>query len=182
MFNFSPLKEKIKEIEEWLAKELSQVRTGRAVPTLLDAIKVESYGATVPINHIGSVTIEDSRTLRVSLWDATQGKAIEKAITAANLGVSVTSDDRGIRVFFPELTSERRVILAKLVKEKLENARVSLRKERDHAWEEIQKKETEGGMGEDDKFRLKSDMQKMIDEGGKRLDAVALRKQKEIES
>ena|SRR3989344_2465119 len=180
MFNFTPFKNKIKEVEEWLKKEESQIRTGRATPAILDGVKVESYGALLPVSQVGSINIEDQRSLRVTPWDMSQAKAVEKAIVAANLGVSVSADDKGVKIFFPELTSERRTLLVKLAKEKLEEARKSLRMERDHVWEEIQKKEKEGGMGEDEKFRLKNEMQKIVDETNKKFDEMHARKEKEI--
>jgi ribosome recycling factor len=181
-YDFTQLKKKVKDVEEWLKREQSQIRTGRATPTLLDGVQAEVYGARTPISQIGSMSIEDPRTLRLTLWDTGQVKSVEKAIVAANLGVSVAVDEKGIRIFFPELTSERRVSLGKIAKEKLESSRISLRKLRDEAWEDIQKKEKMGGMSEDEKFRFKSDMEKIIQEGNKALDDAAARKEKEIMS
>jgi ribosome recycling factor len=181
-YDFNPLKKKIKDVEEWLKREQMQIRTGRATPALLDNVKVESYGSMMNLNQVGSMSTEDPRTLRVSVWDTTQLKAVEKAIIAANLGVAVAVDDKGIRVSFPELTSERRVSLIKIAKEKLESARISLRKLRDETWDDIQKKEKDGGMGEDEKFRFKTEMEKLIQEGNKMLDEAATRKEKEIMS
>ena len=111
--------EKLKEVNEWLQKEYSGIRTGQASPMLLDAVKVESYGSYMPINQVGSVNIEDARTLRISVWDKSAVSAIEKAIREADLGISTVSDSDGVRVIFPELTSERRVQLMKLAKAKL---------------------------------------------------------------
>lgn len=180
MYNFSPFKDKIKSLESWLAAELIQIRTGRATPALLDSVKVDSYGSKVPVNQVAGITTEDPRTLRVSPWDSSIAKEIEKAIMVANLGVSVALDDKGVRVFFPELTAERRTMLTKLVKEKLESARTTLRGERDKVSKDIEAKEKQGGMGEDDKFRLKTEMQKLVDEANKKLGEVAERKEKEI--
>lgn len=179
-YNFSNLKQKIKDVEEHLKNEYLGIRTGRASPALLDSIRVESYGSKLPVNQVAAISIEDARTLRISPWDNTQIKEIEKAITNSNLGVSISVDDKGIRIFFPELTSERREVLIKLVKEKLEGARISLRGERDHTWTDIQNQEKEGGMGEDEKFRYKDEMQKIVDDANNALEAVAERKEKEI--
>lgn len=179
-YNFAPFKEKTKQAGVWLSKEISSIRTGRATPVILDGIMVESYGTTVPIKEAASITTEGARSLRVTPWDASLSKLIEKAIAASNLGLSVAVDEKGVRVTFPELTSERRQSLSKILKQKLEEARVSLRKERDKAWDDIQKKEKEGGMGEDEKFRLKAEMQKITDEAGKELDKIAARKETEI--
>lgn len=182
LYDFSKLKNKIKEIEEWLKKEYTGVRTGMAAPALLDNVVVESYGSRMGIKELASVSIEDARSLRVSPWDSSQIVSIEKAISLANLGVSIRVDEKGLRVLFPELTTERRQSLIKIANSKLEEARVSLRSARDEVWNEIQDREKEGGMGEDDKFRLKIEMQKIIDDANKKLEEVAEKKDKEIMS
>lgn len=181
-YNFSGLKKEVENTAEWLKKEYMGVRTGRATPALLDSVMVESYGARVPIAQVGSIAVEDARTLRIAPWDATAVKSIEKAITDASLGVSVSSDERGVRVHFPELTSERRQTLLKLVGDKLEHARVSLRSERDKVWNDIQEKEKQKEMSEDDKFRAKEEMQKIVEGGNKTLEEIAERKEKELSS
>ncbi len=181
-YDFSQLKKKAKELEEWLKKEQSQIRTGRATPALLDGISVEVYGTRTPLNQIGSISVEDSRNLRITLWDMSHAKDVEKAIMLANLGVSVGLDEKGVRVSFPELTTERRASLIKIAKDRLEQARVTLRKLRDEAWNDIQKKEKLGGMSEDDKFRFKGEMEKVIQETSKNLDVMSEKKEKEIQS
>jgi len=181
-YDFSPLKQKVTDTEAWLKKEFQGIRTGRATPTLLDGIQVESFGARVPLNQIGSVGVEDARTLRINLWNTDQVKDVEKAITDANLGVGVSSDEKGVRVTFPELTSERRDALIKLAKNKLEEARISMRNERDAIWNNIQKQEKDGEISEDEKFRYKDDMQKLVDEGNSTLDALTKRKEDEIKN
>ena len=181
-YDFSPLKKKVADTEEWLKKEYQGIRTGRATPTLLDGVLGESYGSRMPLIQVGSVSVEDARTIRIAPWDQSQIKAIEKGVTDANLGVGVSADERGVRVTFPELTSERRGALMKIAKDKLEDARVSLRGERDRVWSDIQKKEKESEISEDEKFRYKDEMQKLVDEGNKKLDILAEKKRAEIES
>ena len=109
-------------------------------------------------------------------------KEIEKAITIANLGLSVSADDQGVRARFPELTSERRSQLMKVAKEKLENARINMRKVRDEVIKDIEAKEKEGGMGEDEKFRLKKELDKMSEAENKKLQDAFDRKEREINS
>jgi ribosome recycling factor len=179
-YDFKPFEKKITHISEHLAKELAGVRTGRAAPAILDAVLVESYGSRVPVSQVATISTEDARTLRVSPWDVANAKEIEKAITLANLGLSVALDERGVRVAFPELTSERRTQLGKLAKEKVEEAKTSLRSARDEVWSDIQKQEKDGKMGEDDKFRAKDEMQKRVDAGNKQFDEMLARKEKEI--
>lgn len=179
-YDFSHLKQKVVDIQNHLKKEFLGIRTGRATPALLDSIMVNSYGVKTPINQTAGVNIEDARTLRISPYDISQIVEIEKAITNSNLGVSMSIDDKGLRVFFPELTSEVRERLVKLVKEKLENAKISIRGERDEVWSDIQKKEKEKEISEDEKFRLKDEMQKIVDKESVELDSIADKKEKEI--
>ena len=179
-YDFSKLDSNIKETEEWLTREFTGIRTGRATPAILDSVKPEIYGARTPIVQVGSVSIEDARTLRITPWDKSVSKAIEKAIQEANLGVSVATDDQGLRVFFPELTAERRTMLMKIANEKMEHAKVTLRGHRTDAIKEIEAAEKEGGMGKDDVIRLKEDVQKKIDEANAALEIHAKKKHEEI--
>ena len=179
-YDFSHLKEQIKGTEEWLQKEYSTIRTSGATPAFLDSVMVESYGSMMPLNQIATIAMDDARTLRVTPWDHGNIKAVEKAIRDADLGVSIATDEKGTRVFFPQLTGERREALGKLLKEKLEGARVTLRGERERVWSDIQEKEKEGEISEDDKFRYKDEMQKLINDMNKKLDAMLQRKEKEI--
>ena len=181
-YDFKPFEKRIGEIGERLGKELSSVRTGRAVPAILDGIQVESYGARVPINQVATIGIEDARTLRIAPWDMSVAKEIEKAITVANLGLSVGMDEKGVRVFFPELTAERRTSLVRLAKEKVEESRTQLRLAREDVWSDIQNQEREGTLSEDDKFRCKDEMQKRVDAGNHSFDESLVRKEKELTS
>ena len=179
--NFDAFTTTTKETIEWVTREFSAIRTGRATPMILDSITVESYGARMSVKEVGSVGIEDARTLRISPWDPSQVKVIEKAISDANLGLSVMSDDKGVRVIFPELSVERREQLTKLAKSKLEDARVAVRKARDEAMKEIDAKEKEGDMSEDDKFRFKADLQKRVDDINATLEALFAKKETEMQ-
>lgn len=181
-YDFEELKQKIKSNEEWLQNEYFSIRSGRASTAVLDGIKVDAYGVQTPLNQVASITTEDARSLRVLPYDVSQNKEIEKAITATNLGLSVNTDDKGVRVIFPELTTENRAALTKVVREKLEQAKVSLRNERDHIWNDIQKQQKEGDLSEDEKFTYKDDMQKIIDTAGKALDEIADRKEEELKN
>lgn len=168
------------EIVKWLEREFSGIRTGRATPALLDLVQVESYGTRVPIIQVGSVSVEDARTLRISVWDQSTIKLVEKAITEADLGVSVVADGSGLRVIFPELTSERRAQLLKIAKAKLEEARVSIRGARDEAIKTIDALEKEGEMSQDEKFKVKEDIQKKVDGFNSSLESLFSLKEKEI--
>lgn len=179
-YDFSALNEGVKEAERWLLGELSAIRTGRATVAVLDGVRIDSYGAKVPVNHIAGVTTEDAKTIRITPWDKGQIKEIEHSINKADLGVSVTADGEGLRVIFPELTGERRESFVKLAKAKTEEARKRLRRLRDDIWGDIQEKEREGVLTEDEKFRFKDDMQKTIDDANKRLEEMEGKKEREI--
>lgn len=179
-YDFNPFKKQLASSEEWLKKEFQQIRTGQASPAILDNVRVEIYGAPMSIKEVASVTVEGARTLRISPWDKTQTKEIEKAITVSNLGLSVVVDDQGLRVNFPELTGERRQQIARMAKEKLEEAKKQVRSHRDAVVKDLQAKEKDGDMGKDDAFRAKNDAQKLVDETNKKLDEAYERKEKEI--
>lgn len=179
-YDFNKFKKSIVGAEEWVKKEFSGIRTGQASPALLDSIKVDSYGALVPISQVGSVLGEGPRTLRITPWDNSQTKDIEKAITIANLGVSVAVDDKGLRVNFPELTAERRAQITKIAKDKLEEGKKQIRSHRDDVMKDLQGKEKDGSLGKDDVFRHKNEVQKMVDEANKKLEEIYSKKEKEI--
>lgn len=179
-YDFTKFKNKIKEIEDHLKKEFTTVRTGMASPQIFDSVIVESYGQRMPINQVASVTISDPKSVMISPWDVTQIKAIEKALTVANLGVSLKVDEKGVRVFFPDLTGERRIELTKVAKEKFEQAKINLRTAREEILKDIEAQEKLGGMGEDDVFRFKGDLQKMVDAGNKTFEEALSKKEKEI--
>ncbi|MES2225971.1 MAG: ribosome recycling factor [Patescibacteria group bacterium] len=179
-YDFSKFKGQIAETQEWLTRELSGVRTGRAAPALLDAVRVDAYGARTPLAQVASVTVEDARTIRISPWDKTLSKSIEKAIGEADLGISVLVDDSGIRAIFPELTSERRTLLSKLAGDKTEQAKITLRGHRAEAIKDIDAAEKDGGMGKDEVDRLKAEVQKMVETATTALEASAKKKQDEI--
>ena len=180
-YDFKTFDVRGKDIVSWLEREFSGVRTGRATPALLDLVQVESYGARVPVNQVGSVNIEDPRTLRIVPWDSSIIKAVEKGIMEADLGISVSVDSAGLRITFPELTSERRDQLLKLAKSKLEEARVSLRGARDEAMKEIGGLEKTGDMSKDECFTAKEDLQKRVDTFNSELGGMFEKKETEIQ-
>lgn len=179
-YDFSSLRKNLSATEEWLIKEFQQIRTGQASPAVLDSVRVDSYGTPVGLKEVAAITIEGARTLRIVPWDKSQSKEVEKAITAANLGLSVAVDDQGLRVNFPELTSERRTQIARAAKEKLEDAKKQVRQHRDAVIKDLQAKEKSGGFGKDDIFRYKGDTQKIVDDATQRLDDAFTKKEKEI--
>ena len=179
-YQFNSFKEKLAGVSEWLAKELSAVTTGRASIALLDGIRAESYGSMMPINQLANMSVEDARTIRIVPWAADTLSSIDRALREANLGFSVSGDDKGIRVVFPELTGETREKYAKVVGKKLEEARISVRALREEVWTDIQKQEKDGGMSEDDKFKAKENMEAMVKDANEKLEATAKKKEEDI--
>ncbi len=167
-------KTELKKIEEWLRNEYGSVHTGKATPMVLDSIKVNSYGSYMPIKNVAGITIEDSKTLRIAPWDKNQIKDIESAIAEANLGLSVMSDSDGVRVIFPMLTTETRAKLAKILKEKLEDGRISVRKARQEEMDTLE------DMSEDETKRAKDEIQKCVDEANQNLEDIFLKKEIDV--
>ncbi len=176
----SEYEKKLKDVIDFLQKEFVAIRTGQATPALLDSVKVESYGTYMPIVQVGSIGVEDARTLRISTWDSSLIPAIERAIRDSDLGVSVSSDSAGLRVIFPDLTAERRQQIVKIAKGKLEDARVAVRAVRDDAMKAIESALKAGDISEDDKHSEREKVQKAVDLTNRTLEAVFEKKEVEI--
>jgi len=165
---------------DWLKKEYSGIRTGQAMPSVLDRVSINAYGSLMPINQLATISIEDSRTLRVVPWDKEVAKDIDKTIRESNLGLSVVLDGTGLRISFPELTGERRVMLSKVAKEKLEEARIRIRVEREKSLNDFERKKKEDSLSEDDKFKFKAELQKQVDDINYKLEELTAKKEREI--
>lgn len=174
--------QELQSIADWLKREYQSIRTGMASPAILDNIKIEAYGVPTPLNQLASVQIEGAKSLIVAPYDKSINKQIEKAIIDENLGVSVVGTDTGVRISFPDLTAERRDMLGKLAKQKLEDARVSVRKERDTVWNAIQAAEKEGEITEDERYTQKEKMEEMVKNFNKELEEILKNKEAEIQS
>lgn len=179
-YDFSKVQQQKEAISEWLKAEYRSIQTGRATPQVLDLVFIDVYGARTAVAHVGSVTIEDPRTLRVSPWDKTVVSQVEKAINEADLGVSVASDSEGLRVHFPALTTETRQKLVKLLKDRLEEGRVRVRALREETNKDIDAREKDGEYGEDEKRRYRDEMQKYVDGANATLEELFQKKEKEV--
>lgn len=179
-YNFSSLQQTLQDIHGWLVKEYASISTGRANPALLDGVFVESYGSMQPVKNLASINLEDARTLRIAPWDKSVIKDIERALVTSSLPVSVNVDADGVRVIIPQLTAETRLNVVKLAKEKLEDARIKVRQERQSVEKDIDTQSKDGIFGEDDKFRYKEELQKHIDTANKKLEELYSAKEKEI--
>ncbi len=179
-YSFTSFSGRTAAIADWFNQESAALRTGRATPALLDNVVVESYGTMTPLKHVANISIEDARTLRITPWDKSQVKAIETAIAAANLGVGAVADGASLRLNFPPLTEERRKLLVKTLKTKLEEAKISIRQEREKVLSDLAGKRKEGQISEDDERRHKTELQKLVDEANDKLEAAATKRESEI--
>lgn len=179
-YDFKSMERHIEEVRERLHQELLGLRTGRATPVLIENVVVEYHDTKVLLKQLAAIQIEDARTLRVQPWDPASVLPIEKALRGSEIGAQPVVDKETIRIILPELTQERREQLTKLVHKKLEDAHVALRRQRDTAWHDIQGKERAKELTEDDKYRLKDQLERMVNEGNKSLEAIAEKKEKEL--
>jgi ribosome recycling factor len=161
-------------------KELSGIRAGRASTALLDPVKVEAYGTVMPLNQVGSISAPDARMLLISVWDKELVKYIEKAIRDSGIGVNPIVEGQTVRVPIPPLSDERRHELSKLAAKYAEESKVALRNIRREALDLIKKMENEKEIGEDEMHKLSNDVQDMINEFSKKVEALLIKKQDDI--
>jgi ribosome recycling factor len=171
---------KMDKVLEAMARDLARVRTGRASVAILEGIKVECYGTTMPLPQVASLAAPESRLLTVQPWDSSVLGDIEKAILKSDLGLNPVNDGKIIRLPIPALTTERRKELVKMVKKMEEEAKVALRNVRREANEDFKEMKKEKLLAEDDAHRGQEEVQKITDEFAKKVEAQAADKEKEI--
>lgn len=165
---------------EALKHDLSGLRTGRANIALLDTIKVEVYGSSMPLNQVATVSVPEPRMLSVQVWDKGNIQPVEKAIRSAGLGLNPMVDGPNIRLPIPDLTEERRKDLAKLTGQFAEKARIAIRNVRRDGMDDLKADESKKEISEDDKKRLETEVQKLTDEMIAEADKLAEAKEQEI--
>lgn len=172
--------EKMEKSYDNLISEFATVRAGRANPHILDKIRIDYYGVPTPLQQVGNITVPEARLLVIQPWDASIVKEIEKAIFAADIGLTPTNDGKVIRISFPELTEDRRKELVKDVKKKGENAKVAVRNIRRDANESLKKLGKANGVSEDEIKEYEEDVQKMTDKYIAKIDKAVEEKSKEV--
>ncbi|MFM7156801.1 MAG: ribosome recycling factor [Bacteroidota bacterium] len=182
-----PVNDIVKEAGNAMAKavehagqHISKVRTGRASVTLLDNVKVDYYGTPTPLAQVGNLSVPDARTILIQPWDKGSLPAIEKAILTSDLGLNPANDGSVIRVPIPPLTEERRKEFVKLCKKFAEDGKVAVRNIRRDHMEELKVAEKKEHFSEDDRKRGEDEIQKLTDRYVKDIDAVMVKKEKEI--
>lgn len=172
--------DKMSKTEQVVQNEFAGVRTGKASPALVENIQVEVYGSHMRIRELAGITTPEPRALAIQPWDATTLHPIEKAIQKANIGLNPSIQGKVIRIFFPELSQERRQEYVKMVKNMAENARVAIRHVRRDAMDDLKKQKAAGNIPEDDEKHGEKELQKLHDQFIAKIDEHLGHKEKEI--
>lgn len=179
---FDSLNEDASKAFESFRHEINLISAGRANPHILDKIMVNCYGVETPLNQVGNVVVTEARVLTVSVWDKNSLKEVEKAILAANLGVTPTNDGKVVRLVFPELTEEKRKLIVKDIKNIGENGRIGIRNARRDAMDELKKLQKDNVITEDDLKDFQKDVDKVIGDYIENLEAALKKKESEVMS
>ena len=171
--------EKMQMTIEFLQETFSRIRAGRANTHILDGIRVDYYGSTVPLSNVATVTTPDARTILVQPWEKQMLKVVEKAIMDSDVGITPENNGEVIRLGIPPLTEERRKQLVKQTKQEAEDAKISIRNARREGIDEV-KKAVKDGLPEDAGKTAEDDLQKIHDKYIKQLDDLFAEKEKEI--
>jgi ribosome recycling factor len=165
---------------EFFKNDLSGLRTGRASTAIVEDVLVEAYGVRQQIKALATISVPDAKTVSLEPWDKSVLANIEKAIRESNLGVSPVNNGRTIILSLPELTTERRQELVKVLRQKSENARIAIRKVREEAKALIEEAESNKEIGEDEKFRLIEELEKIVKESNDKVKEIGEKKEAEI--
>jgi len=174
------IKPEIDKTISFLGRELTKLQTGKASSFLVENIVVDCFGKKFPLKQLSAISLSGPRQILIQPWDKSYVESIEKAILQSDLGISPVVDKDVIRISLPLLSEEYRKDLLRVLSEKQEEARKTIRRWREEAWDEIQEKFKEGDIREDDKFRAKDELQDLVDEYNKKIEEMVERKKKEI--
>ncbi len=172
--------EQFQQVIEHLRKEISNLRTGRATPALVEDIMIEAYGTKQPLKAVASISVQDAKTIAVEPWDKGLVMAVESGIRASQLGISPVNNGKLILLPLPDLTQERRQELIKVLHQKLEVTRIAVRKVREEVKGLIESAEENKEIGEDEKFKQLDDLEKLVKEYNDKIKTVGEEKEKEI--
>jgi ribosome recycling factor len=178
--DLNELKRRMHGAVQVLRQELGGLRTGRASASLLDHVQAEAYGTHMPLNQLATISVPEPRLITVQVWDKSMVHAVEKAISAANLGLTPSTEGQMLRLRIPELNEERRKELAKIAHKYAEAARVAVRHVRRDGLDILKKMEKDGKVSQDDHDRMTGDVQKATDQTIAEVDQALATKEKEI--
>jgi ribosome recycling factor len=176
----SGIERQMRKTLESLEADLRTIRTGRASPALLERVHVDYYGTATPLNQLAVISAPEPQLLTVRPYDPGSLAEIERAILKSELGLTPSNDGRIIRLPIPRLTEERRQELAKMVRQRVEEAKVALRNIRRDGLDDLREFEKEKLVSEDEFYRAKDDLQEVTDQYTERVEEIGERKQKEI--
>lgn len=174
------LRQKLESTVSNLKSEVAPLRTGRASPALVENVAVEAYGERQPLKTLAAISTPEPRQIVIQPWDKSLLPAIEKAIQSSPLGLNPIVDKDVIRLSIPTLTEERKRDLVKLLREKLEFARIQIRRLRDEAMKAIAGREKAKEISEDNEFRQKQEVEKLVGEYNKKIEELGQAKEREI--
>jgi ribosome recycling factor len=172
--------DKMKKTIDSVAREFSEVRTGRAHPGLVEGLHIDYYGTPTLLKQLASISVPDAHLIVIQPWDPSVIPEIGKAILKSNIGITPSDDGKIVRLVVPPLSKERRQELVKLVHNMAEEGRISLRTIRRESKELLEKQEKEKTITEDDKFRGVDELQKLVDKYIAKIDEISKNKEKEI--
>src|SRR3990167_6237412 len=170
--DLSQHKKEFDKVIEHFKGEAGSIRTGRATSSLVDEITVEHYGGKYQIKELASISVPEPKTILIQPWDKSAAESIVKAIKNSNLGLNPISDGQGVRLVMPALTEERRKEFVKFLGQKTEEARQAIRHVRGKIWEDAQEKEKARQISENEKFKAKEGLQKIVDEYNKKIEEI----------
>ncbi|MCK5148757.1 ribosome recycling factor [bacterium] len=160
--------------------ELTKIRTGRANISILDSVRVDYYGSKVPVNQAANIGVPEARMIIIQPWERNMLAEIERAILKADIGITPNNDGNVIRLPIPPLTEERRKNLVKVVHNLAEDGRIAVRNIRRDAMDQLKKAQKDGKISEDEQFNAGIDVQATTDENIKKIDGMAVAKEKEV--
>lgn len=180
MSSLNNARERMEKALDALRREFSGVRTGKASPALLDTVRVNAYGSSMPINQVGAVTAPEPRLLTIQPWDKSLIKEIEKGIRESDLGLNPSNDGNLIRIPIPALTEERRREYVRMLHKLAEEGRVAVRQARQHGNDDIRKRQKDGELTEDESRREQDRVQKLTDEYIHKIEDLLKKKEAEV--
>jgi len=180
MLTIHSYKEEFDKSITFLRQDISTLRTGRATPALVEDILVVVYGTKQPLKAVASISVADAKTINVEPWDKSIMNDIDKSIREGNLGFNPVNDGKLIRIPLPELNSERRAELIKVLHGKLENTRISIRKIREEVKKQIDAAFKNKEIAEDEKFQMEDELEKLVKEYNAQIKEIGEKKEIEI--
>lgn len=174
------IKPEMDKVVNFLENELNKVHTSRATPSLVEDVVADCFGQKFPLKQLAAISIPEMKQILIQPWDRSYIEGIVQALEKTGIGAHPVVDKDVIRINLPPLSEEYRRDLQRLVSEKEEQARQTIRKWREDAWSEIQEKTKQGVIREDDKFRAKEELQKLVDEYNQKIEKTGERKKEEI--